>query len=228
MLPRLQFDSVWNRCASHRSIYSYLQANTTPALPIAELLRAEWAARVSALDLYVHEVVAQGMVDVFEGRRTATAAYQRFAISLEASTRIRTAASAPEASAAFDLYVREKLGRNTFQFPDEIADGIRLCSDLELWNEIALRRGATQSDKSDQAKAIKLQLSAIINRRNKIVHEGDLQPGPTREPWIIDLGQAQTVAATIVAIVSDIDALLYPPGPNVVAPVGTSGGTTAP
>lgn len=216
MLPRLQFDSVWSRCASHRSIYAYLQANTTPALPVAELLRAEWAARVSALDLYVHEVVAQGMVDVFEGRRTATPAYQRFAISLEASTRIRTAASTAEASAAFDLYVREKLGRITYQYPDEIADGIRLCSDLELWNEIALRRGATQANKSDQSKALKLQLSAIINRRNKIVHEGDLQPGPTREPWIVDLGQAQTVEVTIAALVNDIDALLYTPTPNAV------------
>ena len=36
------------------------------------------------------------------------------------------------ATAAFDLYVREQLGRITYQAVDDIADGIRLISTIEL------------------------------------------------------------------------------------------------
>jgi hypothetical protein len=173
-----------------------------------ELLRAEWVARVSALDLYVHELVAQTMLAIFEGRRPASSAYLKFEISTETLNRIRAAATSSDASAAFDLYVRSYLARITYQAPDDIAEGVRLCSTIELWNEVALKLGATSATKVDRAKSLKKQLSLIVRRRNAIAHEGDLQQSPLREPWAISRADLVFVGGQIEGLVRAIDAVV--------------------
>jgi hypothetical protein len=173
-----------------------------------ELLRAEWVARVSALDLYVHELVAQLVLSVFEGRRPASPAYLRFQVSVETLNRIQAAVTPSDASAAFDLYVRSYLGRITYQFPDDISEGVRLCSTVELWNEVALNLGATPASKADVAKRLKTQLSLVVRRRNIIAHEGDLQQSPLREPWPISSADLAVVRDTIEQLVRAIDAVV--------------------
>lgn len=208
MTPIAQFDSVWGRCAILSGLYTYLEHNVAGVLQPEELLRAEWVARVSALDLYVHEVIAQSMVAIFEGRRPITPAYSKFQISNDALDRIRAASARTEASAAFDLYVRTQLGRITYQFPDDISDGIRLCSEVELWNEIALALGANASTKNESAKNHKRQLSLIVRRRNAIAHEGDLQQTPLRDPWPIRQADLTEVSRFIESVVRAIDTII--------------------
>ena len=104
--PLAQFEAVWSRCAQLSTLHAYLEKNVSGILQPDELLRAEWVARVSALDLYIHELVAQLMLAIFEGRRPASPAYLRFQVSNETLNRIRAAATTSDASAAFDLYVR--------------------------------------------------------------------------------------------------------------------------
>jgi hypothetical protein len=164
--------------------------------------------RVSALDLYIHELVAQKMLEIFEGRRSATPAYLKFKIPTETLNRIRAAATPSDASAAFDLFVRSHLGLITYQLPDDIAEGIRLCSAIELWYEVAMIFGATQATKTNDAKDIKRQLSLLIGRRNKIVHEGDLQQSPLREPWPISRADIVFVGEQIERIVRAIDTVV--------------------
>lgn len=65
--------------------------------------------------------------------------------------------------------VRERLGYQSFQQPDKIADAIRLISDKKLWDEVSAKMGKS-------AKDIKQQLRAIVDRRNKIAHEADIDP----------------------------------------------------
>lgn len=173
----------------------------------SELLRAEWVARVSALDLYIHELVAQRLLEIFEGLRPTTAAYLRFQVSTETVNRIRTAATQSDASAAFDLYVRTYLSRLTYQAPDDIADGVRLCSPIELWNDVALNLGATPATKADEAKRLKKQLSLVVQRRNMIAHEGDLQQSLPREPWPISRADLVFVGDQIERLVRAIDAV---------------------
>jgi hypothetical protein len=66
--------------------------------------------------------------------------------------------------------IRERHSYLSFQQPDKIAEAIRLISDKKLWQEVANIMG-----KKD--KEIKQQLSAIVDRRNKIAHEADIDPG---------------------------------------------------
>ncbi len=56
-----------------------------------------------------------------------------------------------------------------FQQADKIADAIRYISGKKLWDEVAI-----QMNKS--AKDIKQQLNSIVDRRNKIAHEADIDP----------------------------------------------------
>jgi hypothetical protein len=55
------------------------------------------------------------------------------------------------------------------QQADKIADAIRYISDKKLWDEVSI-----QMNKS--AKDIKQQLNLIVDRRNKIAHEADIDP----------------------------------------------------
>lgn len=208
MTPLAHFSAVWERCAQLSTIHAYLDKHLATILQPDELLRAEWVARVSALDLYVHEVVAQGMVSIFEGTRAATPAFLRFPVSADTLARIRASSSPAEASAAFDLFVRSTLSRVTYQFPDDIAEGIRLCSTVELWNEVALQVGATASRKNSVAKSLKTDLSLVVRRRNVIAHEGDLQSSVPREPWPISRADLATVRGCIERLVNAMDAVI--------------------
>jgi hypothetical protein len=206
--PLEHYEAVWGRCAQVSALHAYLENRVTGILQPDELLRAEWVARVSALDLYIHELVAQQMLATFDGRRPASPAYLKFQVSTETLNRIRAAATPSDASAAFDLYVRSYLSRITYQFPDDIADGVRLCSKIELWNEVALKLGATPATKVDIAKSLRTQLSLVVRRRNIIAHEGDLQQSPLREPWPISRADLVFVGEQIERLVRAIDAVV--------------------
>jgi hypothetical protein len=91
------------------------------------------------------------------------------------------------------------------QAPEDIAEGIRLCSPIELWNEVALNLGATPATKATAASNLKTQLSLIVRRRNAIAHEGDLQQSPFREPWPVKRTDLIFVADQVDRIVRAIN-----------------------
>lgn len=208
MSPLDHFKEAWARCDHLSVIHAYLSKNVAAALQADEILRAEWAARVSALDLYVHELVAQRMVAIFEGKLPSCPGFSTFTVSNETMDRIRTAMSTTAATSAFDLTVREQLSRRTFQYPDDIASGVRLCSGISLWHEVALHLGATPHNKDEDAKRIKKDLSQVVGRRNKIVHEGDLQPSIPRTPWPINQTDLSFVNKFVCTLVHAIDAVV--------------------
>jgi hypothetical protein len=206
--PLQHFEVVWARCGELSALYAYLAKNVSSALHPEELLRAEWVTRVSAFDLYIHELVAQRMFAIFEKRLPTTLAYLRFTIPSDVMNRIRDAATATDASAAFDLEVRNRLSRDSFQNPEEVADAVRLCSEVELWNEVAMKFGATPQTRTSMAKSIRKDLSLIVRRRNRIAHEGDLQPTAVRDPWPITPGDVAFVETHINKIVRAIDTVV--------------------
>ena len=208
MTPKSYFDNVWTRADIFGALYAFIATNAAAALDATELLRAEWAMRVSALDLYVHEVVAQNLMKIFQGTRPTCPGYSKLQITADTLMRIRTAGPGSVSDAAFELEIRERLSRVTYQAPDDIADGIRLISPIELWNEVAKHYGATGGTVKTAAGALKIELSAIASRRNKIVHEGDLQPGLPRTEWPITRIDVDDVKSAILKVVVAIEALL--------------------
>jgi hypothetical protein len=122
--------------------------------------------------------------------------------------RIQAASTPADRASAFELEVRTRLSRLTYQAPDDIADGIRMVSPCSLWNEVGLRFGATAATVTTVAGDLKRKLSVIVDRRNKIVHEGDLQPTVPRTPWPISRSDLTDVATFLGSVVSAIDAIV--------------------
>ncbi|WP_421416071.1 HEPN domain-containing protein [Serratia plymuthica] len=207
-LPIDIFNNAWLRCDVHTVVYAYTSKNTTAAFDTDEILRAEWVARVSALDLYIHELVAQKMVDIFKGIRLSTKNYEKFMLPHKVVDDIRNAPTLAVAGEIFNLEVRRQLGFVTYQTENSIADGIRLVSQIELWRQVAIHFGAPTKNVDVKAKSLRNQLNSIVDRRNKIAHEGDMQPITPRQPWPISSQELITVKSFIESLVKAIDSLV--------------------
>ncbi|MBB4148837.1 hypothetical protein ACFSUK_28090 [Sphingobium scionense] len=81
--------------------------------------------------------------------------------------------------AALDNAIRTKHNHLSFQQPEKIADAIRLFSSSSLWDEVAAHIGSAP-------KTLKATLGIIIDRRNKIAHESDVDPSFPNQRWPIE------------------------------------------
>lgn len=156
-------------------LYAALGHLTTPAVDASDLLRTQIVMAVSALDHYIHEIARVGMLEVYSGQRSQTAAFQRFQVTMD---NVIIGLSAPGANTWLETEIREKHGYLSFQNPDRIADAVRLFSSCELWPSVASQLGMTVED-------AKTQLQLIVDRRHKIVHEADIDPSYPGSRWPI-------------------------------------------
>lgn len=153
-----------------------IESSTTKALDLSDILRSELVFAVSAFDHFVHEVARLGMLEINQGSRPPTDSYLRFLVPLS-DVQI---AIGPSANAKWlDDRIREHHGWKSFQQPDKVAEAIRLVSEIRLWDEIASRLGKAPED-------IKRQLELIVDRRNKIAHESDMDPSFPGSRWPIN------------------------------------------
>ncbi|MDV3465579.1 hypothetical protein R1G70_13025 [Stenotrophomonas sp. C960] len=150
------------------------------------------------------------MVSQFESGASNCAGFNKFRLSAEAMWRIVQAGSLSERSAAFDLDVRAQISHLTFQMPDRIADAIRYTSDVQLWKEVARHEnpGATPAELNHHQATLKTQLSSMVERRNKIAHEGDLGPTVPRQTLPISLDQLVLVRTVVKRLVDSIEAVV--------------------
>ena len=169
---RVNIARVRNLGVSH----NILNAQTTAVIDLSDILRSELVMAVSALDHYIHEIVRLGMLEVYRGTRPETSAFLRFRISLE---RVRQMVKTPTSDDWLDNEIRERHGWRSFQQADHIADAIRLISDISLWEQVSTHLEMPAQD-------IKQELNLIADRRNKIVHEADMDPTPYDTRWPID------------------------------------------
>ena len=164
------------------SIANVLDAQTSAALDISDILRSELVMAVSVFDLFVHELVRLGMLDAYRHNRERTPTFLRFNVSLEgAMSGIANSSNdgSPWDEAWIQREIRERNGYLSFQNPDNIASAIRLISEAQLWNEVATDIGMAAQD-------IRETLRAIITRRNQIAHEADMDPSYPDTLWPID------------------------------------------
>jgi transcriptional regulator NrdR family protein len=98
--------------------------------------------------------------------------------------------------------IRENLSYKSFQDPDKIAEAIRYISDKKLWQEVADKLGRTDKD-------IKQQLKLIVDRRNKIAHEADIDPTLNLgNRWEIDESMVNDAVDFIEQVVEAIHQIL--------------------
>jgi hypothetical protein len=130
---------------------------------------------VSALDHFIHELTLRGMMEIWHGEREATPAYLRCPVSLDVAARL-----AAESTIGIHLETEIRMRHSflSFQQPDKIADAVRLFSPVELWNEVGT---LLKEDPRD----LKAQLKLLVERRNKIAHEADVDPSYPGQRWPI-------------------------------------------
>ncbi len=193
-----QFCGNIQRVRSLGAIYQALNAQTTPALDLTDILRSEWVMAVSALDHYVHELVKLGMLEAHRGKRDQTDAFLRFPIALSGTLQAINAAGNDD---WLEEQIRTSHGHLSFQNPDKIADAIRLISGVSLWNEVAAQLGTTAQNVGDR-------LRLIVNRRNQIAHEADLNPSYPGVLWPIDFNMADSAVTFIENLAEAIHAVV--------------------
>ena len=175
-------------------LYKALRSITTSVLSTDDILRSQIVMSVSALDHYVHEVVRQGILSIFKGDRPVVSGFKKFEVPLlQAKTSITS-----ESDAWLDVLIRHRHSFMSFQHPDKIADAIRLIHSEPLWPALEAHLGVKQRD-------LKEGLKIIIDRRNKIAHESDVDPSYPGSRWPITYDDATHATDFIEELVGAID-----------------------
>ena len=176
-------------------LYVTIRALVTPAIDLDDLLRTQIVLAVSALDHLVHELCRLGMAEAIQGKRPQTSATLKFTIPLAVGIDV---AGGGDLMALVDGEIRRINGFKSFQAPDKISEAVRLYSDKPLWPAVALHF-------SESADAVKKRLALIVDRRNKIAHEADLDPSFPGQRWPID----PALATDVVDFVAKVGEAIY-------------------
>ncbi len=158
------------------SIANVLATQTTSALDISDILRAELVMVVSVLDHYVHELVRLGMLDAYRNNRVRTPAFLQFQVSLAGTM---SAIANPSDEVWIEQEIRARHGHRTFQTPENIAMALSLISEAKLWDAVADHIQMSSQDVRDTLKT-------IVDRRNQIAHEADMDPSYPDTRWLIN------------------------------------------
>ena len=170
------FKSNVNRARDLQALFVTLTAGTTSALDLTDILRAAIVLSVSAFDHFVHDVTRIGMLESFSNARPRTEAFGRFTVTMD---NLLLAAASSGSLQWLEAEVRKRHGWLSFQQADKVADAIRLISTKKLWEEVGTRLGI-------DAQSAKNRLNLIIDRRNKIAHEADMDHTAPGARWPID------------------------------------------
>jgi len=160
-----QFSTNIEEVRKTHLISTSLNVPTSSIVDTSSILRSCLVLSVSAIDHLIHELTLIGMFEIFKGTRPATSRYRSFNVSLG----FMDAMTATPPLVTFESEIRKNLGWQTFQRPEKIKDAIALFNPLQLWQQVAIAMGETEVN-------IKNQLSLIVDRRNMIAHEADIEP----------------------------------------------------
>ena len=154
------------------TIYAELHQNGS-ILDLSDILRAEVVLAVSALDNFIHDLVRLGMVEILQDQRKRTKFYQEVKISMN------VVGFNDKPYHWFEGEIRRRYQEESFQRPDKIADAIKRISEINLWEKVA-------TEILESEESIKNELKGIVNRRNFIAHESDLEPNTPGKRFDID------------------------------------------
>lgn len=167
-----QFENNYRYIHELDSLYIFLKSDLKIGVNLADILRAEIVYSVSAFDKLIHEFVKIGMMECFQGTRQKTNSFKNFQISSDTLTEIISSQSNPSASYPSEYWFEQEIVLRhkyiSFQDPSKVSEGLSyIWTEQHKWQKIALRMGLNEKD-------VKTTLTNIINRRNKIVHESDI------------------------------------------------------
>ena len=167
------------------------------ALDLSEILRAELVLIVSAFDCYVHDAIKFGMLEIFDGQRVNNRKFDDFKIPMSYVQQIMNADNDLQKKQLIAVAIKKVNRKNSFQSPTNIENSLQLISIKKIW---ALVKGEMGMESED----IKRQLGLIVNRRNIIAHEADINPitGDKYEMLSVDIDE---ILAFMIKLTQAID-----------------------
>ena len=193
-----QFESNLTSAQQLGVIFQAFHDKVTEAISLDEVLRAEIVLAVSALDCYVHDVVRIGMNKALPLESGEPNAYLNFGVSMQFVKRLLRASSPGDRSTLFDQEVQRLHGFRTFQNADNISQALSLIGIGGVWDKVGIALGMPSTD-------VKTRLNVIVDRRNKIAHEGDIDPSMgIAAKYPIDFPTVQQAVAFLESLVGSM------------------------
>ena len=175
-VARDQFIDNIERSRQLGAIFSAISLRTTSVVDLEDILRAELVLAVSAFDHFIHELTRIGIIEIYRRSRPQTPNYLQFQVSMDS---VHYALADPSSIDWLEDDVRARLGWQSFQSSRNVADAIRLISDKSIWDEVGTLL-------NQNPHAVTGYLNLIVDRRNKIAHEADMEPNSQSSRWPID------------------------------------------
>ena len=129
-----------------------------------DLYRAALVQGVAAWDRYVHGVVLDRAVEIMLGRMQAGKS-SKVGLPLGAVAVLMNVTGQADRELAARSYFAERLSKETYQRPDDVAAGLAMVGVNAIWS--------TTFPDAEQAK---VRLGVVVERRNRIVHHCDCDP----------------------------------------------------
>jgi hypothetical protein len=164
-----QFETNLEGLKQLGAIYLAFVEKVTQVISLDELLRAELVLAVGALDCYVHDLVRIGMGGFFKTGKGESNAYLNFGVSLDFMKKLLLASSGSEKLSLFEQEIRRLHAYRTFQTAENISQALSFIGIKTIWDKVGAILGMNSSD-------VRTRLDLIVDRRNRIVHESDVDP----------------------------------------------------
>lgn len=165
------------------AIHEYVESQIKSPLSFDDILRSQIVYSVSAFDKLMHDIIRVGIMEIFTGSRQPTPKYLSETISISVYNDLNFAEFPPK-EYIFEQAIIKKLKIVSYQDPTKVAEGLSYIWDEgQKWQKIASKIGMDD-------KTAKTTLKLIVDRRNSIVHEADIDPS-TNQKYLIDKDDCQ-------------------------------------
>ena len=161
----IQFKTNIGYVRNLSTIYYSLKSLAANA-DLSDILRAQLLMSVSAMDHFVHNSIEEGMLEIYQGSRPPTMSFNDFTVKMKDH---QFALVNTGNTSWLRVEIQGQIGHNSYQKSKNIAKGVRLISDRDLWVDV----GSIVHERPD---IIARKLDLIVTRRNTIVHQADNDP----------------------------------------------------
>lgn len=145
-------------------IYVYLSRNNVCVADISMLLRSEYVLLVSAFDNYLHQIVRRKFVkDFFDGGVNLG----KLQLSVDVAHELFNVCERYEGEIILRNALKKTLGDKSFQAPIAVEWALGLINIHSIWKKMGKYNNMSGKDNKNK-------MALIVQRRNQIAHEFDI------------------------------------------------------
>jgi len=180
------FELTYQRALDLIAIHRKLHSRGKPPRKSADILRAAVVFAVSGMDAYFTDKIRENavpLIKMLHGQDLPESLVNVISDQLNTGQMLRVMLQ-KRPLAHIGSAVRRALAQRTYQDPGKIEKGLKIIKVSNFWCEVARELGTTQ-------KRLKSDVAAVVLRRHKIVHQGDLGRAKKTRHRLTQLGRSE-------------------------------------